>query len=116
MHVHVIEDAGARRLAEVDPHVHAVRRVGLGQRDLATRRVSSISSQSSSGVAARQRGDVPVRDHHQVAVVVGKEIEDDEAGRAAKTISDRIDLQGAAEHAAVLDGAGHVGSRQGLQR
>ena len=38
MHVEVIEDAGARRPAKVDPHVDALRLIHLGERHLAALR------------------------------------------------------------------------------
>ena len=83
VHVDVIEHAGAGRLAEVDPHVDAMRSVGLGQRDLGAARQLDQLAQLLVG-RRRQRRHVAVRHDHQVAVVVGKQVEDDEAGRAAE--------------------------------
>ena len=79
MHVHVLEDARARRLAEIDPDIDAVRRVGLDERLLAERlQVGHLVPLDVR--QRRQRGRVPVRHDQQMPVVIRIEIEDDETG------------------------------------
>ena len=83
----MVLDAGARGLAQIDADVDAVRPVRLGSAPSRTNRASVISSACSSGCQRVERAEVTVRHHHQVAVVVGIEVEDDvgSAGRAAAT-------------------------------
>ena len=79
VHVQVIEDAGAGRTAEIDPDVDALRLVRLASATLSARCVSSAISFNSSAVSSRSRRDVAARHDHQVAVVVGIQVEDDVA-------------------------------------
>src|SRR5262245_15223032 len=70
MHVYVLEDSGACRLAEVDADVDAMGLIGLDQRFLA----KHLEIRHLVQFLRRQSGErwcVPVRNDHHVAVVVG---------------------------------------------
>ena len=79
----MLEDARPCRLAQVDPDVQALRIERLTQRDLAQARELHHLVQLV-GLCIDEGGDMTVRHHHQVAVVVGEQVENDEAGGAAK--------------------------------
>src|SRR5207237_8239149 len=100
VHVHMIQDARARGLPKVDPHVHSVRRVGFGQRDLRAPRQLHHFAQFVRR-HGRERRDMPVGDDHQVTVVVGKQVKDDEtAGTAEKDERSGVAVgEGGAENA-----------------
>ena len=81
VHVHVVDDAGAGRTAEVQADVHPLRVVDLGERHLGQPRQARDLDQLVVGEPG-QRGDVTRRHHHRVAAVVGIQIQDDERGAA----------------------------------
>ena len=92
-------DAGAGRPAEIDADVDALRRGRPRVSAISARRVNAHQLvQLVAASASASVGDVPVRHHHQVAVVVGIEVEDDErmaprrerrASRAAGSVRGR---------------------------
>ena len=100
VHVQVIDDARAGGPAEVHADVDALRRKGLGQHALRQLRQQRHLGQLVAR-QRRQRGDVALRHHHQVAGVVGEHVEDDVGERAF--VDDQlpavVDRLGDAEHA-----------------
>src|SRR5687767_13878082 len=114
MHVHVLDDAGAGRRAEIDADVDSFQPVGLAQRGLASLR-EQAHLVHLAGRELRERGLVPVRHHHQVAVVIGVKVEDDVGELALEDEEILIErgcagrLAGAqAEDAPLWFGVGHV--------
>ena len=109
------------RLAEIDADVDALRLVGLASARFSHSCVRSRHLVQLVGVSDASDGRVPVRHHHQVAVVVGIEIEDDVAGRAVRRRSSGVGGVGGRRR--VAEDAPRVGllpvtysSRQGDQR
>ena len=115
VHVQVIGDAGAGRTAEVEPDVHALRLVGLGERGLGQPRRPGDVDQLVV-VQRAERRDVAARHHHQVAAVVGEQVEDDVAGDAVvhQQRTAVVAARRRAEDAALgFTAAGHVGMPPG---
>ena len=78
----VVEHAGASRAAEVDANVDPLRRVRLAQRHFRMPR-QPHQVRLFGGRRDRQARDVPVRDDHQVTVVVRVQIQDGVTGGSA---------------------------------
>jgi hypothetical protein len=81
MHVHMIQHAGTGRFAEVDADVQAVWLIRLGDGDLGPLREHREFLQLGR-FQRRQRGNVAVRDNHEVPVVIRIKVQHDVRGRA----------------------------------
>ena len=103
-------NAGSGRSSEVDADVDSLRRVRLGQRDLGVAR-EAHQLRLLVGGHGREVRHVACRHHHQMAGVVGIEIEDDVTAGAAnqEEIGLRRITAGAEDTGwCLFAGAGHV--------
>ena len=89
MDVQMILDAGARRLAQVDADVDALRPIRFVQGHLREAR-QLHQLHLFVGRQRLERGEVPCGHHHQMSVVIRIEIEDDVRVAAAK--DDEVDI------------------------
>ena len=83
MHVEVVRNAGPGCTPEVQPDIDPLRSVGVGESDLGIPREPDDLAQFFVARLS-ERGDMAVRYHHEMAVVVGIEVQDDEGVRTAR--------------------------------